>query len=201
MSQFLKALKIMTKFLTTVTLFAIPLTLAISAMPASALNSYLLSANFIQGGNFGGTFDYDSVTNIVSNVDITTPDFESFSAFIYKTGFTTDFSATSNFGLDRLFVFSGSGQNTVGNPGSTLSIFTSTALLNTLIPGAVTNIEVGANSRETQTIVAGGVFRDLTGGAVTTQVPFEFNPAVGVVLLGLGFGVSKIKSKVAKKLV
>jgi hypothetical protein len=185
----------MTKFLKTITFLALPLTLAISAMPASALNSYSLSGNFLQGGNFSGTFDYDSVTDTLSNVNITTPSFLSFSSFLYRTGVTQNFTAVSNFGLDRLFVFSGTGQGTIS---STLSILTSTPLLNTLLPGTVTNIEVGANSRETQSIVAAGVFRDFTGGTVTTQVPFEFNPAVGVVLLGLGFGVSKIKA--AKKL-
>jgi len=87
----------MIKLLKTVTFLAVPLTLAISAMPASAL-TYTLSGNFIQGGNFGGTFDYDSDTQNLSNVNISTPGFESFDAITYAPG-STNFSAAPLFGL------------------------------------------------------------------------------------------------------
>jgi hypothetical protein len=156
--------------------------LAISALPASAL-VYQFSADFdTNGGVIGGSFDYDGNTQTFGAINIITPEIGSFVSIDYA-------GSTPSQVANLIFTFT---QGT-----SVLSFQTSTALTESNTLG--TAIALTGNRREDQIFAGGGIFRNFTGSV--TPVPFEFSPVYGVALLGLGFGVSKIKNKLAKKAV
>jgi hypothetical protein len=156
--------------------------LAMSALPASAL-VYNFSGNFApNGGIVNGSFDYNGNTQTFGAINITTPVFGQFVAVNYA-------GSTPSQVANLIFTFT---QGT-----SVLAFQTSTALTESNVLG--TPIALTGTRREDQVFAGGGIFRNFTG--TVTPVPFEFSPVYGVALLGLGFGVSKIKNKFAKKAV
>jgi hypothetical protein len=158
--------------------------LAMSALPASAL-VYNFSADFgpSSGGAFNGSFTYNGNTGVFGPVSIITPaSAPSFGSINYAGSVASVTGNTFTFtqGLSQLFFTTASPlveSNALGTP----IVFT------------------GSNISRGETQANGNVFRSLSGSV--TPVPFEFSPVYGVALLGLGFGVSKIKNKFAKKAV
>jgi hypothetical protein len=162
--------------------------LAMSALPASAL-VYTFSGDFgASGGTFGGNFTFDGNTNTFGAINITTPAFtDGGNAF----PFVNYAGSTPNLGISNIFTF------TQGL--SILTFQTATPLVETNTPGTAIPLVAGV-TRETLSVIANGnIARPFTG--FVTPVPFEFSPVYGVALLGLGFGVSKIKNKFAEKAV
>jgi hypothetical protein len=157
---------------------------AMSALPAAALR-YNFSADF--GGNGGivnGFFNFNGNTNTFGPISIITPADTIGNVVFSSVNYA---GSTGSQQFNQLFTFT---QGT-----STLVFQTATALIES--NPINTPIALINTRQENQVIAGGGNFRNFTGSL--TPVPFEFSPVYGVALLGLGFGVSKIKNKFAKK--
>lgn len=142
---------------------------SLATVPSASAFSVVLSGTFDDGGTIGGTFDFDdSITpdGEYSNIDINTT-----AGNVLTTG--------SNYTDGDLQFFS--------DDGFVVEIDTSSIILDlqfesTLIGMSPSDV-IPIKATTTEQDFANSQLRTILAGDIT-RVPFEFNPALGLILVG-----------------
>jgi len=170
MNIFLSSKIALSSFLASISIFTI-------TNSALAL-TWNLSGIFDDGGTISGTFDYDDLNDIYSNVNIITTG----GATLSDRTYTDELFISSDDSLGFIIT------DDIGDFDLTLDFVSSLTSIPATISLDITSEEEDFLSGDTRFITSGNV----------VAVPFEVNPTLGILILGGVWGISYLRKTVIK---